>query len=202
MILEKKGDREMIKTVSSILIAGLFLSLATGCSKDAKPEERSVDFACKQEGVTAPKWTCIPNVEDGYAGIGIAEKSAAGMDHMRRVAMANGRSDLAQQIESQVKDKITIYTGTTGVGATETVDKAIETVTKQVAKVDLVGSKAVDMWTAPSGAIYMLVTVSKDAANEQIQNNIRTSFKNDQALWQQFKAKNALEELEKEFPAD
>jgi hypothetical protein len=192
----------MIKTVSYILGAGLLLSLFTGCSKDAQPQKRSVDFACKQENVLAPKWTCIPEIQGAYAGVGIAEKSAAGMDHMRRVAMANGRSDLAQQIESQVKDKITIYTGTTGVSASETVDKSIETVTKQVAKVDLVGSKAVDMWTAPSGAIFMLVTVSKESANEQIKNNLNTSFKNDQALWQQFKAKNALEDLEKEFPTN
>jgi hypothetical protein len=192
----------MIKTLSYILGAGLLLSLFTGCSKDAQPQKRSVDFACKQENVLAPKWTCIPEIQGAYAGVGIAEKSAAGMDHMRRVAMANGRSDLAQQIESGVKDKITIYTGTTGVSTSETVDKSIETVTKQVAKVDLVGSKAVDMWTAPSGAIFMLVTVSKDSANEQIKNNLNTSFKNDQALWQQFKAKNALEDLEKEFPTN
>lgn len=192
----------MIKTVSYILGAGLLLSLFAGCSKDAQPQERSVDFACKQENVLAPKWTCIPEIQGAYAGVGIAEKSAAGMDHMRRVAMANGRSDLAQQIESQVKDKITIYTGTTGVSTSESVDKSIETVTKQVAKVDLVGSKAVDMWTAPSGAIFMLVTVSKESANEQIKNNLNTSFKNDQALWQQFKAKNALEDLEKEFPTN
>lgn len=192
----------MIKTMSSIALAALLSVTITGCSKDVKPEERSVDFSCKQENVSAPKWTCIPEIADSYAGVGIAEKSAAGMDHMRRVALANGRSDLAQQIESQVKDKITIYTGTTGVGGGETVDKAIETVTKQVAKVDLVGSKAVDMWTAPSGAIFMLVTVSQNSANEQIKNNIKTSFKNDQALWQQFKAKNALEELEKDFPSE
>lgn len=192
----------MIKTVSSILSISLAVMLFGGCSKEAKVEERSVDFGCKQENVEAPKWTCIPEVEDAYAGVGIAEKSAAGMDYMRRVALANGRSDLAQQIQSQVKDKITMYTGTTGAGTNETVDKAVETVTKQVAKVDLVGSKAVDMWTAPSGAIYMLVTVSHDSANEQIQNNLKTSFKNDSALWQQFKAKNALEGLEKEFASE
>jgi len=202
MISEKKRRSRMIKTMSSIALAALLSVTITGCSKDVKPEERSVDFSCKQENVSAPKWTCIPEIADSYAGVGIAEKSAAGMDHMRRVALANGRSDLAQQIESQVKDKITIYTGTTGVGGGETVDKAIETVTKQVAKVDLVGSKAVDMWTAPSGAIFMLVTVSQNSANEQIKNNIKTSFKNDQALWQQFKAKNALEELEKDFPSE
>lgn len=202
MILEKKRRSIMIKTMSSIALAALLFVTITGCSKEVKVGEDRPDFQCKQENVTAPTWSCIPTVEDSYAGVGIAEKSAAGMDHMRRVALANGRSDLAQQIQSQVKDKITIYTGTTGVGGGETVDKAIETVTKQVAKVDLVGSKAVDMWTAPSGAIYMLVTVSQNSANEQIKNNIKTSFKNDQALWQQFKAKNALEELEKDFPTE
>lgn len=192
----------MIKTISLIAFVGLLSLSISGCSKEVKIGEERSDFECTQENVKAPTWTCIPSAGDSYAGLGIAEKSAAGMDHMRRVALANGRSDLAQQIQSQVKDKITIYTGTTGVGASETVDKSIETVTKQVAKVDLVGSKAVDSWTAPSGALYILVTVSQKSANEQIKNNIRTSFKNDQALWQQFKAKNALEGLEKDFPTE
>jgi hypothetical protein len=184
------------------MLVGAVCAFVSGCSKDTGVQERAVDFSCKQENVNAPKWTCVPQYQNDYAGVGIAEKSAAGMDHMRRVALANGRSDIAQQIQTQVKDKITIYTGTTGVAKSETVDKSIETITKQVAKVDLSGSKAVDMWTAPSGAIYMLVSVSQKSANEQIKNNIRTSFKNDEALWQQFKAKNALEELEKDFPAE
>lgn len=189
----------MIKTILSVTFASLLTFAMSGCSKDVEVAKSVEEFGCKQEGVKAPQWTCIPESEKYYAGVGIAEKSAAGMDHMRRVAMANGRSDLAQQIETVVKDKISLYTGTTGVAATETVDKTAESVTKQVAKVNLNDSKAVDMWTAPSGAIYMLVTVSKNEANKQIRDNIKTSFNNDNALWQQFKAKNALEELEKEF---
>ena len=187
----------MIKTISLIALATLLSVSITGCGKKAQPDEG--DFRCKQENVLAPKWTCIPDVDDYYSGVGIAQKSAAGMAHMRRVAVANGRSDLAQQIKSQVKDKITIYSGTTGVGKNETVDQAVEAVTKQLAKVDLVGSKAIDSWTAPSGAIYMLITVSKNSTNKQIQQNIKTSYKNERALWQQFKAKNALEGLEKDF---
>ncbi len=192
----------MIKTISSVAVAIILSVTITGCSTDSEPEPRSVDFSCKQENVDAPKWTCIPEVSAHYAGVGIAEKSAAGMDHMRRVAMANGRSDLAQQIQTLVKDKVSLYTGTTGIATSETVDKTTESVTKQVAKVNLSGSKAIDMWSAPSGALYMLVTVSKDSTNEQIRDNIKTSFKNDNALWQQFKAKNALEDLEKEFSAE
>jgi entry exclusion lipoprotein TrbK len=187
----------MIKTISLIALAAFLTISITGCSKEATPDEE--DFRCKVENVLAPKWTCIPDVQDYYSGVGISQKSAAGMAHMRRVAVANGRSDLAQQIQSQIKDKITIYSGTTGVGSGETVDQAVEAVTKQLAKVNLVGSKAVDSWTAPSGALYLLVTVSKNSTNKQIQENIKTSYKNERALWQQFKAKNALEGLEKDF---
>lgn len=193
----------MLKIVSSVITVSMLSLFIAGCTKNAEVEEkRSVDFACKQEGVLAPKWTCIPEVEDSYASVGIAQKSAAGTAYMRKVALANGRSELASQIDSQVKNKITLYTGTTGAMSGEKVDKSIESVSKQISNVDLSGSKAVDMWNAPSGAIYMLVTVSKESANKEIRNNLKTSFKNDEALWQQFRAKNALESLEKEFSND
>ena len=193
----------MIKTISSIAIASMLAIVISGCSsKTATAVEEEADFRCKQENVLAPKWTCIPMADGAYAGVGVAYKSQAGMAMMRRVALANGRSDLAQQIKTLVKDKISIYTGTTGVGGSETVDQASEAVTKQVAKVDLVGSKMIDLWTAPSGAIYMLVTVSKNDANKQIKENIKSSYNNERALWQQFKAKNALEGLEKEFETE
>ncbi len=188
----------MFKTISLVTIITILTVSITGCSKEAEPYEEG-DFRCKQENVLAPKWTCIPDVDSYYSGVGIAQKSAAGMAHMRRVAVANGRSDLAQQIQSQIKDKITIYSGTTGVNADETVDQVTEAVTKQLAKVDLVGSKAIDSWSAPSGALYLLVTVSKNSTNKQIRENLKTSYKNERALWQQFKAKNALEGLEKDF---
>jgi len=194
----------MIKTISSIVLAGLTAAIITGCGDKtpaAKPDSQA-DFRCKQENVLAPKWTCIPMVDGAYAGVGVAEKSAAGMGHMRKVAVANGRSDLAQQIKSQVKDKVEVFTRTTGNGNSETVDQVTTAVSKQVAKVDLEGSKGVDIWISPSGSLYMLVTVPESNINKVVKNSIKTSFKNDNALWQQFQSKNALEELDKEFPSD
>lgn len=192
----------MIKTISSIALASLLAITITGCSDKEPKVDEQADFRCKQENVLAPKWTCIPMVEGAYAGVGVAKKSAAGMGHMRKVAAANGRSDLAQQIESQVKDKIEIFTRTTGNGNNETVDQVTTAVSKQLAKVDLQDSKGVDVWTSPSGSLYMLVTVPESTVNKVVKNSIKTSFKNDNALWQQFQAKNALEELDKEFPSD
>jgi hypothetical protein len=114
----------------------------------------------------------------------------------------NGRSDLAQQIETDVKDKMEGFTRATGNGSAETVDKVTTAVTKQVAHQVLKGSKAIDMWQAPSGAIYMLVTVPKEEVNKEVKKAVKSSFKNDDALWQQFQSKQALEALEKEFPTE
>ncbi|EHP29360.1 hypothetical protein SMGD1_0833 [Sulfurimonas gotlandica GD1] len=194
----------MIKTLSSIALAGIIAATITGCggATPAPQAEEEFDNRCKQENVLAPKWTCVPMVEGAYAGVGVAAKSAAGMGHMRRVALANGRSDLAQQIKSQVKDKVETFTRTTGVAEGETVDQVNTAVSKQIAKVDLQGSKGVDAWTAPSGSLYMLVTVPEATVNGEVKEAVKNSFKNDQALWQQFQSKNALEGLDKEFPTN
>lgn len=195
----------MIKKISKVVISLSLIALVAGCSskEDVKPQnELSEDFRCKQENVLAPNWTCIPDVPGYYAGVGIAEKSAAGMNHMKRVATMNGRSDLAQQIQTQVKDKMEGFTRATGNGTAETVDHVTTAVTKQVAKVDLAGSKAVNMWQAPSGAIFVLVTVPESTVNKEVKNAVKTSFKNDEALWQQFQSKQALDQLDAEFPTE
>ena len=191
----------MIKSITTIAAAGIIAATITGCGGAPVPAA-DADFRCKQENVLAPKWTCVPMVEGAYAGVGVARKSAAGMGHMRRVALANGRSDLAQQIKSQVKDKVETFTRTTGVADAETVDTVNTAVSKQVAKVDLQGSKGVDVWSAPSGDLYMLVTVPEATVNGEVKAAVTTSFKNDKALWQQFQSKQAMDGLEKEFPTE
>jgi len=195
----------MNKILKNVAITTVAVLALTACSsKEATPKKEAYNptFKCMQEGVEAPRWTCIPEVEGYYAGVGVAEKSAAGIAHMRRVALMNGRSDLAQQIESQVKDKIEGFTRATGNGSAETVDKVTTAVTKQIAKVDLKGSKAIDMWQAPSGALYMLVTVPESNVNKEVKKAVQSSFKDDNALWQQFQSKQALEQLDKEFPTN
>ncbi|MDX9814731.1 MAG: LPP20 family lipoprotein [Sulfurimonas sp.] len=190
--------KKIIAPIGLLLLLGL-----AGCSdKSALYENQDIGKGieeCVQDGVAAPKWTCLSEIDGFYSTVGIAQKSSAGLAYMRKVALANGRSELAHQIQTLVKDKITIYAGTTGNGANETVDSATETITKQVANVDLSNSKAIDVWTSPSGDLYMLVTTPKDGTNEQIRKNLQTSYNNQDALWQQFKSKNALEDLEKEF---
>ncbi len=191
----------MLKTLSSIALAGLIAAGISGCGAQPAPEE--ADFRCKQDNVLAPEWTCMPMAEGAYAGLGVAQKSQAGINLMMTEAQANGRDDLARQIQVQVKNKVENFTRATGVGSGESVDKVTTAVTKQVAKVDLTGSKMIKSWTHPAnGSLYVLMAVPEDSVNKEVKDAVKTSFKNDEALWQQFQSKQALESLDKEFPTE
>lgn len=191
----------MKNSIISIAAATVIAATLVGCGGEAPKPAAPVapaapTFGCKQENVLAPKWTCIPMIEGAYAGVGIGEKSAAGMAHMRKVAQMNGRSDLAQQIKVQVKSRMKGFTQTTGAGDSETVDKMTQAVDDQMAQVDLSGSKMADYWEAPSGNIYLLMTVPEDYINEKVNETAKTSFKNDNALWQQFQASKAFDAMD------
>ena len=194
----------MKRFVGSLVLAATLAATFTACSsKKAEPED--VIFHCEQEGVRAPKWTCHPDaaLEGAITELGSAPYSKLGAGFTRREALANARSNLAQQIEALVKDKVETFTRSTGVGGSEVADKVSTQVSKQVAKVSLKGSKQLEFWQHPqTKTIFILVGMNENAMNEEIQNNVKSSYKNDNALWQQFQSKNALEGLEKEFPTD
>ncbi len=194
----------MIKSVTKITLLSLVIAFSACSDKEPEPKKKPyvATFECKQEGVLAPRWTCIPEVDGFYAGVGIANKSAAGMAHMRKVAQMNGRSDLTQQIATQVKDKMQGFTQTTGNGKSETVDAVTKAVTDQAANIKLNNSKAIDTWNAPSGALYVLMVVPEEEVNSVVKNAVKSSFNNDNARWQEFKATQAFDELNKQFPTD
>jgi hypothetical protein len=92
--------------------------------------------------------------------------------------------------------------GSTGIAELEVADKVTTQVSKQVAKETLNGSKQISYWeNSGDNSIYVLVSVDKDSINKAAKTSVISSYKNEDALWQQFQAKNALESLEKEFPS-
>lgn len=184
--------------LSSVTVAAMLLG--AGCS--SKEEVVTPDAECMIEGSEAPSWVCGGNTMEGYyVAVGSAPMSSMGQGFSRREAMANARSNLAQQIQTEVKDKVETFARSTGVGGSEVADKVSTQVSKQVARVTLGGSKQLKYWQAPnSKEIYLLVGVPVDQVNQNVKDGVRSSFRDDDALWQQFQAKNALEALDKEFP--
>lgn len=188
----------MIKNFKFLAIAAVAAAVLTGCGEAPKPAQ--ADFSCKQDGVSAPEWTCNPSYEGAIVGLGSAPISKAGTNFTRTNAMAAARNDLAMQIETQVKAKVENFVRGTGVGDKEVVDSVATQVSKQLANVTLNGSKQLQSWNSPKN-MYLLVGVPNDVVNKEAKKEIvNSSHDNKDALWQQFQSKQALEGLDKEFP--
>lgn len=191
----------MGKNIKIMAMAAVVAALLTGCGDQPKPAQDEGDFRCKQDGILAPKWTCNPQSYEGaIVGLGSAPISKAGASFTRNNAMAAARNDLAFQIETQVKAKVENFVRGTGVGENEVVDSVSTQVSKQLANTTLNGSKQLETWSSPT-TTYILMGISNDVVNKEAKKIVNSSHKNEDALWQQFQSKQALESLDKEFPS-
>ncbi len=188
---------------AALSLAGVMILAVSGCSsKEEAQPPKPVQGACVIANVEAPDWACgTYDDPKAYTAVGSAPMSKLGAGFTRREAIASARSSLAQQIETDVKDKVETFMRSTGIAAGETGDKVVTQVSKQTARITMAGSKQIAYWeNSGDGSIYVLVSVPKDQVYKSAKNTVSSSFKNDDALWQQFQSKQALEGLDKEFP--
>ena len=190
----------LVKTLSSVAVASILL---TGCGEAPAPAKKApeADFSCKQDGVRAPEWTCNPYAEGAIAALGIAKMNAGHDKSMQRSeAMADGRDGLASQISTKVSNLFKSYKGTTGTGKDATFDAASSKVSKQLASQTLSGSRSIKAWTNPkTNELYLLVVVSNEPVKKAMDKAVKTSFKNDKAMYAKFLAAKADGELDKEL---
>lgn len=178
------------------LVLGSFVLFS--CSSNTAKVDNE---ALSKEFENAPSWVLDGggSMEGGMAAVGSAKIGSAGMNFARTEALANGRDELARQLGVKVKNMVKNFTQTTGIGDSETVDKVSSQVSKQVTNETLTGSRQKDSWISPSATFYALVVVDPEIVKESVKNSVQTSLKNEQALWQQFQAKKAYDELDKEI---
>ena len=185
--------------ILTMMAAGVLLF--TGCSPK-NPDPDQLKSECTINGEEAPRWACGLHHDDKYyAAVGTAKIGKLGFGFARKEALADARANLSHQVALDVKARTTQFARSTGVDDDETVERVVEAVTKQVARVTLHDSRQEAYWEHPSdGSIYLLVKVDKDKVDEAARQAILSSYRNDDALWQQFQAKQALKALDEEFP--
>ena len=153
----------------------------------------------KNELADAPKWVLATQEnEKGINAAGSARIGKAGTQFAITEAEANGRDQMARQMQIKVATMVKNFTQQTGVGDTQTVDKVVSSVSKQVTQQELIGTQRKDMWISPSGELWVLMSMS-DQSVSVVKNAVKSSFKNDDALHQQMLAKQAQDELDKEL---
>jgi len=190
----------------TLIAMGLGLSVLTFTGCMGGQPQKSNTFECKIDGATAPQWVCAPtDMEGGIAAMGSAQPNAAhDLQFQREEAMAAARDALARRISVKVKNMFKQFKSTTGTGDNQTFDKATESVSKQVASQVLNGSKLLNTWISPKGTMFVLVGIpDQEQVKQEVKNAVKSSFKNDNALYQKFLSKKSQEELdqaiEKEF---
>ena len=174
------------------------LLLLSGCGNKNLVKETP---QCQIEGAKAPEWVCNggANIKGGIFAVGSAQKSPLGIGFQRQEAMAAARDEIARQIEIKVKNMFKSYLSSTGTRDAQTAERVATSVSKQVAREVLRGSKLLKVWISPKGTIFVLVGISgnpEEIIKKDIEKAARTTFKNDEALWQEFKAKKAQDELD------
>ncbi|MEY4980535.1 MAG: hypothetical protein RLZZ352_2805 [Pseudomonadota bacterium] len=188
-----------MKKVTWLVAIGA-ISLLTGCLGTTggvkAPVAKVPDCSWPGTSQAAPGWTCDEPIEGvEVSAIGIYEKTAAGLQFQKDQAAAAARVTLAQQMKVHVANMVKQYAETTGAGSAETVDKVNTSVSRLITSEVLEGSRIFKSAVSPTGSMYVLVGFDEKVAARKTQEVLKTSMNNERALWQQFKSKQAQDEL-------
>ena len=183
-------------SVLKLIMLLAFSSVLTACGGgDAVKQTASCVFPDAPDA-PAPGWICDEPVAGvPVSAVGVAEKSAAGHSFMKNMAATDARVQLAQAMKVEVQNMVKQYAETTGSADAETVDKVNTSVTKQITDEVLVGTKVLKTRTSPNGTLYVLLGMDANAVAQAAETALKSSMKNDNAQWQQFKASQGQDEL-------
>jgi hypothetical protein len=187
----------MKKIFVSSIVAALVVAGMSGCAskkEDIVAKDAPSKYALEFEG--APEWVTSPSAEGGLSSVGSAKIGPAGVQFAETEATGIARDGMARQITTNVSNMLKNFTQQTGVGNTAVVDKVVSDVSKQLAQQDLSGSRLAKKWISKTGTMWVLVVMSDNKTAEKVKETVKTSYKNDEALWQQFQAKKAQDELD------
>ncbi|MBF9015453.1 MULTISPECIES: LPP20 family lipoprotein [unclassified Oceanispirochaeta] len=168
-----------------IISALLALVLLAGCASGSGGEK-------VKERRDLPEWFLNPPVADEIIyGLGMAKMSSDSLS--RDTAIARARKDVALQVSTRVQSMMTDYAQEAGAeGNTQTIN-FVETVTKQVADVELKGSNTEKVYAAVDGNWFAMVAYPKANFTEEIAGIFS---RNEDAAFAEFKSDEALKMLE------
>ena len=175
--------------IRNIFAAAAATMLVACASNQPAPQPVASCVFADGSGQAAPEWVCGAPVNGiDLSAVGYADKSGAGPNFMKQMAATAARVELAQTMKVEVQNMIKQFAETTGAGDSETVDRVNTSVTKQITKETLVGSKIFRQMPTPSGGMVVLVGLDADTVTKLSEQALKTSMKNERALWQKFQA--------------
>lgn len=182
------------------LIASFFMAgMLSACSS-------TQDNSASSSRVNVPDWVLNPVVENGIAAADCI-KYSGNISIDQKMAVANARLALAQQIETRIEGLDKTFANRVDANDKTTVGSTFSSVSKQLTKQTLRGSRVVKADIVDiAGKDYFcaLTTLSPELTKTLFQDLVKeTKLKIDpqdeQFLYQEFKAFKAEQDLEKEI---
>ena len=171
--------------------------MITSCGSSSPPvRSGSTEAPAKQDYSTSgfPDFFLTPpTAEDAFYGVGTAKKQNPSL--AKKTATARARDEIAQAVEVKVNNMLRDFIQESGVGENAQALEFTESVSKQVSSQALTGSKIIKTEVAKDGTFYVLVEYA-------LQNAVDASVseaRNQEALYNEFKARQGFEALEKEL---
>lgn len=168
----------ILKKVSTIFIVLSTSIFFVSCSSKEEKINSLTQNECTIAGAVAPIWACGSYSEDNrFLAVGSAPMSKLGHDFTRREALANGRTNLANQIEIEVKNKVETYMNSTGIKDSESIQKVVTMVSRQTSHLTLSESKQINSWENPNdGFLYILIAISKANIEKNIDSEVKKAL--------------------------
>jgi len=188
-----KGKQRFL--VLGIIIISGFLIMACAAQKATQPVMTPEQEQC------IPDWTVNPpSAEDGVYGSGLAKMNQPAMS--KTTADQRARQEVVQAIEVKVSSMVKDFMQQSGIGDAGQALQFSQSVSKGVSSHVLNGCKILKRKVCPDGTWHSLALWPIANANElkkEIDNKAKNLVKNEQALYNEFKAKNGFEDLQKEL---
>jgi hypothetical protein len=192
MIRTNKGISVWVVLLSGLL---LFAGCAAQKPKPTPPPPPPQPAQCIPEWQVNP-----PSAEDGVYGAGLAKMQMAALS--KKTADARARDEVVQAIQVKVQTMMKDFMQQSGIGEQAQALQFSQSVSKQIASHVLYGCKIVKRKVCPDGTWHSLALWPMNQSAElkkEIADQTKSLVKNEYALYNEFKAKNGFEDLQKEL---
>lgn len=186
---KKGGKMKRIIFTVIVVVAMLFLSACGGGGKTERPSQL--------QQVYFPDWWQIQDSEEYLHTFGMAERASQNTSF--DAAKANAMLEAAQYVEAYVKGMVKNYEEEAGVDnpqITQLTSKVVKVVADaKFTKTNVTKQEALMDRESGKYKTFIRVSIPKDSINKNLVNQI----KNEEALYNAFKASQAFDELDKEL---
>ena len=144
-----------------------------------------------------PEWDLNPPKYEGlFVGVGDALRPQ--MSLSKQVATNRARVEIARAVESQIKSVLKDYMQASGMGADAGALEFTESVSKSLSNKTLNGS-VIEKTEIKNGRVFVMVTYDINEVRTQAKQTARNAAKKEEALYNEFKARQGFDDLDKEI---